>query len=183
MSTALIAAFKAGDQAAFVPLFSICHPFAQHLARLNLARPATSSDAEEVASSILMAFFREVTGRCDARLAAGLTDTESLRRAIALLARQKARKWVRRNLAARRDRRREIPLHPDVAERPAPPANADLPLDWASLVALPALTPRQRQILELRRELDSWDAVAERLGVGRRTVFRELVAIRQAAGR
>lgn len=184
--TALIARFKGGSHSAYHALFAAYFPGLVSAADRRLGpAPAGPADAEDVALSAFFGLWREVA---DGRpLGDGLTDRDSLLRALAVLTAQKARRARRDACRRKRDARRTVrAADMSAAERGAWDGLSDQSsapdtralFGEALAEALGLLTPLQQEIVEYKLVGHTNPEIAQLAGCSLRTVERQLSEVR-----
>jgi RNA polymerase sigma-70 factor (ECF subfamily) len=159
----LVRRVRNGEQEAAAELVRQYEPFIRRAVRFRLhgAGLAAAIDSADLCQSVLGSFFvRVAAGEYD------LAGPDDLVRLLRSMARNKLASQVRRERAARRDRRRNAALDvrdlPLVAPQPTPSqaiATAELLQEVDR-----RLTPDERRLVELRRQGHDWAAIAAEVG-------------------
>lgn len=154
------------------------------LARRGLPRQFQSRvDPEDIVQSVYRSFFRRLG---DGQFQFGGPD--DVWRLLAAMTFRKACNARKFHLRDRRDVRRDLSMSPGDAAEPGPTAavarDDDVDLLWESLDGLlRGLPERCRDIVVLRLEGHSIEAIADRVGRSRRTVLRVLASVTASAAR
>ena len=159
----LIELVRRGDQDAATEVVRRYEPAIRLEVRRRLHNPNLYQllDSLDICQSVLGSFFaRAAVGQYD------LNGPDDLVRLLTTMARNKLTGQVRRERAARRDRRRELALPSGAAE----PASSEAE-PWRDLAAREVLdevyrrlSPRERELIQWRFEGHQWAAIAEQVG-------------------
>lgn len=184
--TGLLERLRAGDEVAARELVAKYEPIVRREVRLNLRdrRLGRAFDSMDVAQSVFATFF--------VRAAAGeyeIDGPNALIRLLVTVARNKLASAARREYAGRRDVRRNAPADtgrlesvPKIEPSPSQQATAADLLNYV----LAGLTPEEKELVSLRSQGLTWDAVAAKVGgtpqARRVQLSRALSRVGQAVG-
>jgi RNA polymerase sigma factor (sigma-70 family) len=172
----LFARARAGDQDAWEELFRTCYPKVVRVVRRKLDRPLRSLyDSTDFASDV----WKSLAAKCDRF---DFPSIDSLMAFLKQAAEQKVIDEHRRRHALKRDIGRERPMDAGRGERAEPialPSSDPTPsqvvqADETRDQLLARLTPPQREIIELKLQGLSNEAIAERTGWHLRALQRFL---------
>jgi DNA-directed RNA polymerase specialized sigma24 family protein len=172
--TPVIARFRDGSASAFADLFALFYVRQVRQAEAALAGSLSLSEGEDIALDAFHCLWREGT---TGKFPGSLDNTQSLLAILHLLTTQQARRAKRYDRQGKRDVRKTVALSDDLKCVEVFDAFGQNPARLIELLP-PAITPRQRSILLLYADGKSTTDIATQLRCGKRTIDRELAAIR-----
>lgn len=164
------------DQAAWAVLFRTTWPFVLALCHRSLPASQRVQAAEDVAQQVFLKFARYWHQKRPA-----IQDRDALFSLLAVMVRKlasDARRWEGR--AKRGLGHQEIPADELVGPTDAGQQTVDLRDEMDKVCE--RLQPRERQVLLLRLQDYKVEEIAAQLGVGARTIERDLQVLRSALG-
>jgi RNA polymerase sigma factor (sigma-70 family) len=170
----LLAGCRRHDPAAFAALVAKYLPHVRAAVRRRLSgRLRTRFDSHDFTQNVWASFFRQSLDRLD------LPTEASLVAYLARMAELKVAEEGRKQLTLKADVRRDVPLGevPEPAARTPTPSGLAVADDrWAALTA--GLTDRDREMVQMLHDGETYEAVAERFGLTVKTVQRLIGKLR-----
>jgi RNA polymerase sigma-70 factor (ECF subfamily) len=152
---------RAGDPQAAAELVRQYEPLIRRAVRFRLGGAGLGAvlESADVCQSVLGSFFvRAAAGQYD------LAGPDDLVRLLTTMARNKLTSQVRRERAARRDRRRAAVAADERLPAPDPsPSQAAADAELLQEITR-RLSPEERRLMELRRQGHDWAAIAQEVG-------------------
>jgi RNA polymerase sigma-70 factor (ECF subfamily) len=169
----LIRRIRAGDQAAATELVQRYEPAIRRVARFRLAdaRLGALLDSMDICQSVLASFFiRAASGQYE------LKTPAQLLRLLTAMTRNKLNSQARKQLAQRRDRRRDTSGGPGEGRFVATGESPSTEVAARDLLqeVQRRLSPEERRVLELRNQGCDWAAIASELGGSAEALRRKL---------
>jgi RNA polymerase sigma factor (sigma-70 family) len=169
----LLAQLRCADEQAVCRVVALYEPYLRRIVRRRLSRTPYQAiaDSSDICQSVFAAFL--------VRIAAGdfdLLNQDDLTKLLLGMARRKLAALMRRENAARRDRKRTHSLGNSSRLLANPAAEPSIALSSLELVAEAErrLTDEERQLFQWRRDGRAWSTIAEQLGVSEGMVRKRL---------